>query len=98
QHGVGLRRSVSGAAPVGGAATALEARKVRERARIVAAAMLEADPDDLMWDQGRWSVKGDPDSGKTIAEISWAAHSNLELPDGIEGQLDATCVYNPPNL
>jgi Aerobic-type carbon monoxide dehydrogenase, large subunit CoxL/CutL homologs len=43
-------------------------------------------------------VKGDPDSGPTIAEIAWAAHSNLELPDGIEGQLDATCVYNPPNL
>ena len=35
---------------------------------------------------------------RTIAEIAWAAHSNLELPDGIEGQLDATCVYNPPNL
>src|SRR5205823_4802577 len=50
------------------------------------------------WEGGRWSVKGDPDSGRTIAEIAWAAHSNLELPDGVEGQLDATCVYNPPNL
>jgi len=94
----GLGTYGSRSTPVSGAATAIVARKVRERARIVAAAMLEADPDDLVWDHGRWFVKGDPDSGKTIAEISWAAHSNLELPDGIEGQLDATCVYNPPNL
>src|SRR5205823_5481475 len=47
---------------------------------------------------GLWAGKGAPASGKTIAEIAWAAHSNLELPDGVEGQLDATCVYNPPNL
>src|SRR5437762_1771181 len=85
----GLGTYGSRSTPVSGAATAIVARKVRERARIVAAAMLEADPDDLVWEQGRWSVKGDPDSGKTIAEIAWAAHSNLELPDGIEGQLDA---------
>ena len=84
--------------PVSGAATAIVARKVRERARVVAAAMLEVDPDDLEWERGRWFVRGDPDSGRTIAEIAWAAHSNLELPDGVEGHLDATCVYNPPNL
>ena len=94
----GLDTYGSRSTPVSGAATAIVARKVRERARIVAAAMLEVDPEDLEWDRGRWSVKGDPDSGRTIAEIAWAAHSNLELPDGIEGQLDATCVYNPPNL
>ncbi len=84
--------------PVSGAATAIVARKVRERARVVAAAMLEVDPDDLDWEPGRWFVRGDPDSGRTITEIAWAAHSNLELPDGVEGHLDATCVYNPPNL
>jgi carbon-monoxide dehydrogenase large subunit len=33
-----------------------------------------------------------------MAEIALAAHSNLELPEGVEGHLDATCVYNPPNL
>ena len=36
--------------------------------------------------------------GRTIAEIALAAHSDLELPDGVEGHLDASCVYNPPNL
>ena len=81
----GLGTYGSRSTPVSGAATAIVARKVRERARIVAAAMLEVDPEDLEWEGGRWSVKGDPDSGRTIAEIAWAAHSNLELPDGDRG-------------
>ena len=69
-----------------------------ERARIVAAAMLEASADDLEWANGRWQVRGDPEKGKTIAEIAMAAHSSLELPDGVQGHLDAGAVYNPPNL
>ena len=94
----GLGTYGSRSTPVSGAATAVVARKVRERARIVASAMLEVAPDDLEWEKGRWFVRGDPDQGKTIQEIALAAHSNLELPEGIEGHLDATCVYNPPNL
>jgi carbon-monoxide dehydrogenase large subunit len=94
----GLGTYGSRSTPVSGAATAVAARRVRERARIVASAMLEVSPDDLEWEKGRWSVRGDPDLGKTITEIAFAAHSSLELPDGIEGHLDATCVYNPPNL
>ena len=94
----GLGTYGSRSTPVSGAATAIVARKVRDRARIVAAAMLEVDADDLEWERGRWFVRGDPDSGRTIAEIALAAHSDLELPDGVEGHLDASCVYNPPNL
>ena len=94
----GLGTYGSRSTPVSGAATAIVARKVRDRARIVAAVMLEVNPDDLEWEPGRWFVRGDPDSGRTIAQIALAAHSGLELPEGIEGQLDASCVYNPPNL
>jgi carbon-monoxide dehydrogenase large subunit len=94
----GLGTYGSRSTPVSGAATALVARKVRDRARIVASVMLEVDPADLEWEPGRWFVRGDPDSGRTLAEIALAAHSGLELPDGIEGHLDASCVYNPPNL
>jgi carbon-monoxide dehydrogenase large subunit len=94
----GLGTYGSRSTPVSGAAAAMVARKVRERARIVASAMLEVSPDDLEWEPGRWHVRGDPEAGKTMAEIALAAHSNLELPEGIEGHLDATCVYNPPNL
>ena len=60
--------------------------------------MLEADPGDLEWEAGRWFVRGDRDSGVSIQEIAMAAHGNLELPEGVEGHLDATTVYNPPNL
>ena len=94
----GLGTYGSRSTPVSGAAAAVVARKVRERARIVAAAMLEAAPEDLEWAGGRWQVRGDPGKGKTIAEIAMAAHSGLGLPPGVEGHLDATTVYNPPNL
>ncbi len=94
----GLGTYGSRSTPVSGAAAAIVSRKVRDRAKIVAAAALECSPDDLEWTLGRWSVKGDPERGKTISEIALLAHSSLELPEGVEGHLDATAVYNPPNL
>jgi carbon-monoxide dehydrogenase large subunit len=94
----GLGTYGSRSTPVSGAATALVARKVRERARIVASAMLEAAPADLEWSRGRWGVKGDPEKGVTIQEIAMAARSAIELPEGVEAGLDAEAVYDPPNL
>jgi aerobic carbon-monoxide dehydrogenase large subunit len=97
----GLGTYGSRSTPVSGAATALVARKVRERARIVAAAMLEAAPQDLEWEKGppaRWTVKGDPEQGVTLPEIAMAARGAIELPEGVEAGLDAEAVYDPPNL
>jgi carbon-monoxide dehydrogenase large subunit len=94
----GLGTYGSRSTPVSGGAAALVARKVRERARLIAAGMLEASPDDLEWEQGRWFVKGDPEQGKTIQEIALAAHGAGDLPEGVEGVLEDICVYNPPNL
>jgi len=94
----GLGTYGSRSTPVSGAAAAVVARRVRDKARIVAAAALECSPDDLEWELGRWFVKGDPDKGKTIAEIAMLSHSSLELPEGVEGHLDAQAVYDPPNL
>jgi carbon-monoxide dehydrogenase large subunit len=94
----GLGTYGSRSTSVSGAAAVIVARKVRERARVVASAMLEVAPDDLEWENGRWQVRGDPDKGHNLAEIAMAAHSGLELPDGVEGHLDAATVYNPPNL
>jgi carbon-monoxide dehydrogenase large subunit len=94
----GLGTYGSRSTPVSGAAVVTVARKVRDRAKTVASAMLEVAEHDLEWEKGRWFVKGDPDHGRTIREIAMAAHSGMELPDGVEGHLDATCVYNPPNL
>lgn len=94
----GLGTYGSRSTPVSGAAAAVAAQRVKEKARIVAGAALECSPDDLEWEHGRWQVKGDPEQGKTIQELAFAAHGNLELPEGVEGHLDASVVYNPPNL
>jgi carbon-monoxide dehydrogenase large subunit len=94
----GLGTYGSRSTPVSGAAAAVAARRVKDKARIIAAAALECSPDDLEWENGRCHVKGDPDQGRTIQEIAMLAHGNLELPEGVEGHLDASVVYNPPNL
>ncbi len=94
----GLGTYGSRSTAVSGAAAVVAARKARERARIVAAAMLEVASDDLEWSEGAWRVRGDPAQAATIPAIAMAAHSGLELPDGVEGHLDAETVYNPPNL
>src|SRR6201989_883556 len=94
----GLGTYGSRSTPVSGAAAALAARKVRDRARIVAGAVLEGAPEDLEWTGGRWSVKGDPELGATIKEIALAARGAIELPEGVELGLDAEAVYDPPNL
>ncbi len=94
----GLGTYGSRSTPVSGAAVAVAAQRVRDKARIVASAMLEVAPEDLEWEKGRWFVRGDPSVGATIGEIAMAAHGSLELPEGVEGHLDAECVYDPPNL
>ena len=94
----GLGTYGSRSTPVSGGAVALVARKVREKAKLIAAAMLETRPDDLEWEKGRWFVKGDPSAGKTISEIAMAAHGTMTLPEGVDGNLDAEVTYDPPNL
>jgi aerobic carbon-monoxide dehydrogenase large subunit len=83
---------------VGGTALVVACGKVREKARVVAAAMLEVSPDDLEWNAGRWSVRGDPDQGKAIGEIAFAAFAAHNLPDGVEPSLDSDATYDPDNF
>jgi aerobic carbon-monoxide dehydrogenase large subunit len=94
----GLGTYGSRSTPVSGAAAAVAARRVKDKSKIIAAAALECSPDDLQWEHGLWHVKGDPTQSKTIAEIAMLSHGTLELPDGMEGHLDAQVVYDPPNL
>jgi carbon-monoxide dehydrogenase large subunit len=94
----GLGTYGSRSTPVSGAAVAVTARKIRDKSRIVAAAMLEVSKDDLEWEKGKWFVKGDPERGATIQETAMAAHGTIELPEGVEANMDAQAVYDPPNL
>jgi aerobic carbon-monoxide dehydrogenase large subunit len=94
----GLGTYGSRSTPVSGAAVAVAAKRVVDKAKIIAAAMMEVSPDDIEVEKGTYSVKGDPTMSKTIQEVALAAHGPLELPEGVEGHLDAACVYDPPNL
>ncbi|HET6876389.1 MAG TPA: aerobic carbon-monoxide dehydrogenase large subunit [Jatrophihabitans sp.] len=94
----GLGTYGSRSTPVSGAAAALVSRKIRDKARIIASGMLEVSVADLEWDKGKFSVAGDPGKAVTIQEIAMRAHGAGDLPEGIEGGLDAEVCYNPSNL
>jgi aerobic carbon-monoxide dehydrogenase large subunit len=92
----GLGTYASRSTPVAGGATSVAARKVREKAKKLAAHLLEAAEDDLEWETGKFFVKGAPDRAKTIQEIAFAAYT--DHPEGMEAGLEATNYYDPPNM
>lgn len=94
----GLGTYGSRSTPVSGAAAALVARKVREKAKIIASGMLEVSVTDLEWQKGSFQVKGDPGTAVTIQDIAMRAHGAGDLPQGLEGGLEAQICYNPDNL
>jgi aerobic carbon-monoxide dehydrogenase large subunit len=94
----GLGTYGSRSTPVSGAAAALVARKVRDKAQLIASGMLEVSPVDLEWVKGSFQVKGDPTQSVTIQDIAMRAHGAGDLPDGVEGGLEAQICYNPENL
>ncbi len=94
----GLGTYGSRSTPVSGAAAALVARKIRDKARIIASGMLEVSVADLDWNKGSFQVKGDPGKSVTIQDVAMRAHGAGDLPEGIEGGLDAAVCYNPENL
>ena len=94
----GLGTYGSRSTPVSGAAAALVARKVRDKAQIIASGMLEVSVADLEWEKGSFHVKGDPGRSVTIQDIAMRAHGAGDLPEGIEGGLEAQICYNPENL
>ncbi|HVP60428.1 MAG TPA: aerobic carbon-monoxide dehydrogenase large subunit [Myxococcaceae bacterium] len=92
----GLGTYASRSTPTAGAAGAMAARKVREKAKKIAAHLLEVSEDDLVWETGKFSVRGAPQRSKTIQEIAFAAYTNH--PQGMEAGLEAVDYYDPPNL
>jgi carbon-monoxide dehydrogenase large subunit len=92
----GLGTYASRSTPTAGAAAAIAARKIRDKAKKIAAYLLEASEDDLEWETGKFFVKGAPQKAKTIQEIAFAAYTNH--PPGMEAGLEAVNYYDPPNL
>ena len=92
----GLGTYASRSTPVCGAATAIVSRKIREKGKRIAAHMLEASPDDMEWTGERFQVKGSPDRGATMEEVSFAAYTNV--PEGEEAGLEGVTYYDPPEM
>ena len=92
----GMGTYASRSTPVAGAAVAMVARKIRAKARKIAAHLLEVSEEDIEWELGRFYVRSQPDRGVTIQDCSMAAYSNV--PDGMEPGLENTAYYDPPNL
>src|SRR5262245_58289622 len=83
---------------VGGMALVGACDKVIDKAKVVAAAMIEASPNDLEWTPGRFSVRGDPDKSVAIQEVALATFAAHNLPDGFEPSLDSDATYDPDNF
>src|SRR5215475_6732588 len=92
----GLGTYASRSTPTAGAAGAIAARKIRDKAKKIAAHLLEVSEEDLVWEPGKFSIKGAPQKAKTIQEIALAAYTNH--PAGMEAGLEAVNYYDPPNL
>jgi aerobic carbon-monoxide dehydrogenase large subunit len=92
----GLGTYASRSTPTVGAATAMVARRIREKAMKLAAHLLEVAEEDVAYAEGRFSVKGAPDNVKTIQDVAFAAYTNF--PDGMEAGLEGVYYYDPPNL
>ena len=91
----GLGTYASRSTPVAGAALAMAARRVRDKAKKIAAHVLEVAEDDVEWKDYKFAVKGVPDKTVTMKEIAFAAYTN---PGPNEPGLEATYYYDPPNL
>jgi len=92
----GLGTYGSRSTPVAGAATAMAGRKIRAKAQMIAAWLLEVHDGDLEWDVDRFAVRGAPERFKTMQEIAFAAY-NQAIP-GLEPGLEAVSYYDPPNM
>jgi carbon-monoxide dehydrogenase large subunit len=95
---LGLDTYGSRSAPVGAVAVYLACQRVVDKARKIAAHELEVSEEDLEFEQGRFTVKGAPDKARTIQEIGFHAWQAHNLPADVDPNLEASYVFDPPNL
>ncbi|MDA4129512.1 MAG: molybdopterin-dependent oxidoreductase [Thaumarchaeota archaeon] len=90
----------SRATPVGGAAIAVSSRKVIEKAKKIAAHLMEAREEDVILEEGKFHVKGSKEPSKSLSEVAYAAYGAgaNEIPRGMEPGLENTTFYDPPNF
>jgi carbon-monoxide dehydrogenase large subunit len=95
---MGFGTGGSRAATVGGTAALLAAQSVKDKARKIAAHLLEVAEADLEFDAGRFHVRGLSERSVTLRDIARAAHRGQQLPAGMDPGLEATRVYDPSDF
>jgi carbon-monoxide dehydrogenase large subunit len=88
----------SRATAVGGAAVLQAAERVKEKAREIAAHLFEADTEDIVFNGGRFSVKGVPKKNLTLKQIAREAQAAKKLPKGMKLGLSAAATFEPSNF
>ena len=96
QQGTGTFGSRS--AVVGGTAIHMSVEKIKDKAKQIAAHMLEASPEDIVYEDGQLFVQGAPTEAKSFQEVALAAYWYDGLPEGLEPGLEATSIYDPKNF
>ena len=83
---------------VGAGALMLGLNKIKDKARALAAHLLEAAEADIEYADGQFFVRGTPDQSKSIQEIALMANVAWNMPEGMEPGLEASAFYDPPNF
>jgi carbon-monoxide dehydrogenase large subunit len=89
----GSRATAVGSGALMGAIT-----KIKDKAKVVTAHLLEAAPDDIDYKDGKFFVKGSPDRAKTIQDVALMANVAWNYPKGLEPGLEASAFFDPPNF
>jgi aerobic carbon-monoxide dehydrogenase large subunit len=82
---------------VGGVAVSKAVGKVIDKGKKLAAHMLEAAEEDVVFEHGAYHVKGSPDKTKAFGEVAFASYG-MGLPEGMEQGLESVAYFDPPNL
>lgn len=96
QMGTGTFGSRS--AVCGGNAIHMSIEKIQDKAKRIAANLLEAAPEDIVNEDGQYFVQGAPANAKTFQEVALAAYWYESLPEGTEPGLEAVSIFDPQNF
>jgi carbon-monoxide dehydrogenase large subunit len=81
-----------------GSAVKVAAQRVKDKARKIAAHLMEANEQDIEWRDGAFSVRGSPDQAKSFTEVALMANVAWNMPEGVEPGLEATAFFDPTNF
>jgi len=93
-HGTFNSRSMA----VGGSSLHVCAGRIIDKAKKIAAGMLEVDEKDVTYAAGQFSVSGTDIAPLTFGKIARMAYVGHKLPEGIEPGLDETVFYDPTGM